>query len=128
MVLPHTDRVKAIIDKLSLVRTWVKRNQRHLTDIQHSDFQRKICENEEKGLMVNTESYCSSLSASPLRIVIRFASQHPRTRVSCPFAARARGRMRSTATPLGAACHSFASFLVSVSCRRWIVWRDKGLG
>ncbi|KAJ7578911.1 hypothetical protein C8J56DRAFT_897881 [Mycena floridula] len=39
------------------------------------DFQRKICENEEKGLMVNTESYCSSLPASPLRIVIHFASQ-----------------------------------------------------
>ncbi|KAJ7578877.1 hypothetical protein C8J56DRAFT_897851 [Mycena floridula] len=62
-----------------------------------------ICENEEKGVMVNTESYCSSLSASPLRIVIRFASQYPRTHASKterPFAAHACGRMRSTATPL----------------------------
>ncbi|KAJ7578799.1 hypothetical protein C8J56DRAFT_1030695 [Mycena floridula] len=60
------------------------------------DFQRKICENEEKGLML-------SLSASPLRIVIRFASQHPRTRTSKTersFAAHAHGRMRKAATPL----------------------------
>ncbi|KAJ7578829.1 hypothetical protein C8J56DRAFT_897804 [Mycena floridula] len=57
---------------------------------------------KRKGLMVNTELYCSPLSAL-LRIAIRFVSQHPRTRASRtehPFAAHARGRMRSAATRL----------------------------
>ncbi|KAJ7572716.1 hypothetical protein C8J56DRAFT_1034903 [Mycena floridula] len=116
---------------MSLIRTWAKHNQRRLTDIRHSDFQRKICENEEKGLMVNTESYCSPLSAL-LRIAIRFTSQHPRTRASrteYPFAAHARGRMRSAATPLdcsqvGAGMPLRAILLAQL--KDWFLW-DKEL-
>ncbi|KAJ7572697.1 hypothetical protein C8J56DRAFT_905131 [Mycena floridula] len=60
-----------------------------------SEMQREICKNEGR-------LSCSPLAAL-LRIAIRFASQHPRTRASRtehPFAAHAHGRMRSAATPL----------------------------
>ncbi|KAJ7572689.1 hypothetical protein C8J56DRAFT_1034889 [Mycena floridula] len=71
MVLPRTDRVKAIVDKTSLVRTWAKHNQTRLTDIRHSDFQRMICENEEKG--------SHGEHGIVLLIIVRFATQncHP---------------------------------------------------
>ncbi|KAJ7579608.1 hypothetical protein C8J56DRAFT_1030173 [Mycena floridula] len=60
------NRIEPIVDKTSLV-TDLGSTIKGAYGYSASDFQRKICGNEEKGLMVNTESYCSSMHHCPLR-------------------------------------------------------------
>ncbi|KAJ7578783.1 hypothetical protein C8J56DRAFT_897758 [Mycena floridula] len=84
---------------MTSLRAWAKHNQTRLMDIRHSVLRERFVRMREGShgehrivLLIN-----ASLSASPLRIVIRFVSQHPRTPASKterPFATHAGGGSR----------------------------------